>query len=312
MRLAYCYAQACHDWQRHRKALLHPPATPVFSLREISRIRHYHYGTTYLRALFSTYLGRRARFSERMAFLRLAALAAFFDDLTDAVSGKKADTPATPEAYGAAHDLRGIAPLWLQQVRAQVPPAGRPLFEHCLAQVFTTETSAPAEGDVIALSLCDLQKKSERKGGCSVLLFRCLLDVPVCPTEEALWMQFGTLIQGSDDLFDLWHDRATGICTPITHQAERQQLETMNPWFEAQAQRVLQQAGRACSEVYFLIALTRVAWHHYAGLVTHQGALPLHDRQLMVVDMDRWIHRWQLVKELLRPPVASTISTPGE
>ena len=44
------------------------------------------------------------------------------------------------------------------------------------------------------------------KGGYSVLLCRYYLDLPANATEEACWFQIGTIIQLTNDLFDIYKD----------------------------------------------------------------------------------------------------------
>ncbi|RXK86152.1 hypothetical protein [Filimonas effusa] len=51
------------------------------------------------------------------------------------------------------------------------------------------------------------------KGGYSVLLCRYYLDLPANATEEACWYRIGTIIQLTNDLFDIYKDLADNIDT---------------------------------------------------------------------------------------------------
>ena len=303
LRLAAAFARAKWHWP-HRAMHhlgLHDPA--ALSAKETRRFRHYTYGTTYLAVLFCTRLGRRRTARERYLFSNLAALACFFDDLVDAFRGQNpADWTLleTPEAYGRAADPRGLSLHFLKNICDKLPPERLPQFRELMQRVFRVEADGQQRGIPNLLKKSDLEKITAEKGGCSVLLFRCLLAEPVPENEQRFWREFGLLIQLCDDIFDLWHDRQAGTATLATFFAEQNDVRGLTQTFEQQAQVVASSAGRVRGEIHFLLAITRVCLRHYAELLGKHGSLPLDDRSLMVVDMERWRNRWRAAVELLR------------
>ncbi len=169
-----------------------------------------------------------------------------------------------------------------------------------MQRVFQVEAAGQQRDTTNLLKISDLEKITAEKGGCSVLLFRCLLAERGSSQEQAFWREFGLLIQLCDDIFDLWHDRAAGITTLATRFAEQNDVRGLTQIFEQQAQVVAAGAGRIRGEIHFLLAITRVCLRHYAELLETYGSLPLDDRRLMVVDMECWRNRWRAAVELLR------------
>ena len=304
LRLTAAFAQVAWHCRHQVMRDLSLQDLSVLTAKEIRRIRHYTYGTTYLVVLFCVRTSRRRTARERYLFSNLAALACFFDDLVDAFQGQN-DTdwvlPETPEAYGhAADDPRGLSLHFLKNVCENLPPECLPEFRNLMQRVFRVEAAGQQRDTANFLKISDLEKITTEKGGYSVLLFRCLLLEPISENEQSFWREFGMLIQLCDDIFDLWHDRQAGTATLATFFAEQNDVRGLVEIFERQARAVSQESGRIQGEIHFLLAITRVCLRHYAELLETHGSLPLDDRRLMVVDMERWQNRWRAALELLR------------
>lgn len=304
-RLAAAFLGAERYWQLHHalRDLALPPSA-VLTATEIRRFRHYHLGTTYLAVLFCTRLGRRRTARERALFSNLAALACFFDDLVDAWRTQPGTTIwpplQTPEAYGHTTDPRGLSLHFLKNIREKLPPERLPEFQDWVQRVFQVETAGQQRSASNFLKINDLEKITAEKGGCSVVLFRCLISAPLSEGEQSFWQAFGLLIQLCDDIFDLWHDRQAGVSTLATRFAAQNDIVGLTDFFEKQALVVTSRAGCLRGEIHFLLAITRVCLRHYAGLRRKYGSLPLDDRHLMVMDMERWPNRWRAAVELFR------------
>lgn len=301
LRLAVAFLWAERRW-RQRQALrdLALSDSVALTVSEIRRFRHYHLGTTYLAVLFCTRLGRRRTEQEWALFSQLAALACFFDDLVDAFRGQPELLALSPEAYGHAADPRGLSLHFLKKLSENLSPKRLAIFRHWMQRVFRTEAAGQEHDTINFLKINDLEKITAEKGGSSVLLFRSLLAEPILENEQKFWRDFGLLIQLCDDIFDLWHDRQAGIVTLATRFAEQNDVRGLVDFFEKKALIVTVQAGRVRGEIHFLLAITRVCLRHYARLLAKHGELPLHNRRLMVVDMERWANRWRAAVELLR------------
>ena len=316
-RLTMAFAQA--GWQLRSQANLDLglPRKDALTPRERRRFQHYYFGTTYLAALFCTRTGRRRNRKERYLFANLAALACFFDDLADIF---RADASShfferdNLEAYGQQTDPRGLSLHFLKNIEEHLSAVHLPPFRALLHRIFDVEVFGMrgfSPGDINDERSFEAEKErlvflTAEKGGCSVLLFRRLMDLPPSEEEATEWLAFGHLIQLCDDIFDLWHDQQAGAATLATFFATRNDIETLQKMFEQQAAklRTFSKTGRGEIEglVAFLLAITRVCLHHYARLKKKHGTLPLHDRQAMVVDMERWSNRARAVWTLLQTP----------
>ncbi len=287
--------------RRAWRALEIPDAVRVNAL-EKRRFYHYYFGTTYLAVLFAAVLRRRRSARERRLFIRLAALAAFFDDLSErsATTGH-----ADLEAYGRLTDPRGLAWHFLQNIRRELTLEQTPAFENELKKVFESETGAGLRSDQESVLW-----HTGDKGGHSVLLFRALLIPSPDEKERAFLMAFGRLIQLCDDIFDVWFDarnpaarstlpvffieenNVTGLMRVFEHQVAKTRQLALETGKEG--------AKQAWATVFFLVALTRFALRHYQSLKLRYPNMPLHDRRAMVVDMGRWRNRWGVIREILR------------
>ena len=236
---------------------------------------------------------------EKHRFSRLSALACFFDDLADAPhrhDNSNIPWQSNPEQYGQATDPGGVAVHLLHTLYQDLPPENLPIFKTFLHRVFNLETAGRQQNGQ-ALSPEELQRLTAEKGGCSVLLFRRLLDHPLSKAEQEALFQFGALIQLSDDIFDLWFDRQNGIATLATLLTAQNDLPRLQQHFDRQTSATIHafrqtpyprpQVETALHAVHFLVSITRVCLDHYCDLQKKRGTLPLDDRRAMVVDMQR-------------------------
>ena len=308
--LVLAFIQAAWFFRFRALNILALPQPDALTSKEKRRLQHYFYGTTYLSVILCTLRGQPRSRREKRLFTNLAALAYFFDDLVDAFRGRD-DTGLlwqdNPEVYGHAADERGIALHFLHHLYLELPPGDLAQFKEFMHRVFNVETAGRQMNN--ALQINDLANITAEKGGYSVLLFRRVLSHPLSSTEHAALYQFGYLIQLCDDIFDLWHDHQAGMCTLATVLAEQQQISELNELFESQVVTVrttFYQLGRplhghlAWAVVYYLVTITRVCLRHYGDLEKKHGTLPLRDRSLLVVDMERSRFRWRAVQQFLR------------
>ncbi len=302
----YFQTRALHDLQ-----LPHPE---TLTSKELRRLKHYFYGTTYLATIFCLLRGRRRDEREKHRFTNLAALAYFFDDLVDTF--RPHDTGQTrwqnnPEHYGQHADERGLARHFLDNVQRELPLAELAEFKTYMNRVFNVETAGRQQRQT-PLTINDLEKITAEKGGCSVLLFRRMLNDEISEAERDALFQFGYLIQLCDDIFDLWFDRQTD--TQTVPLALANDLPRLTQVFENQyvavkfAFRKIPRRGlvfgpnAALAAVHFVVTTARVCLAHYRHLEKLHGHLPLDDRHRLVLDMERWPNRlravWLLISEI--------------
>jgi len=249
-----------------------------------------------------------------------------------------------PEQYGKMADERGLALHFLQSVYALQTPEQKLVFQEYMHRVFNVEIRGRQWGNAewgmrnaelgnveLGNAECgmgnaelgnaewgmrngelgnvelkgEIMRITAEKGGCSVLLFRSLLDNPIsAPEEKALYL-FGALIQLCDDIFDLWFDVQAGTVTAASTCATAGNIQALNELFETQVnacKTAIQKLPRphlAWAMIFFLVAITRVCLQHYADLERQFGKIPLADRKLLVVDMERWTNRLRAAAALL-------------
>jgi hypothetical protein len=278
------------------------------------RHRHYFLGAVFLGAVFGRKRGRALDRAELRRFSNLAALACFFDDLTDGVRGSSAlfdGSLTTIEAFARVADPSGMALHLLEKTRATLPRGNAEPFHDALRRVFQLEV-ANRQQQLPPPSPDEIARLTAEKGGYSVMLFRCLLAEPITAPEWETVLAFGCLVQLSDDIFDLWHDRQNETATVATFFAAQNDVEQLAAFFEQQVAAVSRairqttipsvQQETALRTVHFLVSITRVCLRHYHVLRKKHGTLPLHDRRAMVVDMARWHMRLQAVQNVTLQP----------
>ena len=297
--------------RRRAYGWLRLPPAQQFPLAAIRRFYHYYWGTSYLAAVFTALSGRDRSGAERRLFARMAALAAYFDDISEGFTA--ADDPADWPGRSRLLDRRGTALYLLDDLRRSLPLEQAGWFEPALERVYQAEMNNTRGGRPR-----ELLRQTREKGGNSVLLFRSLLYPPPSEEERGLLFEFGQLIQLCDDIFDVWFDHgAKGQSTLALHFLHRNDVAGLIQLFEKQVDSVKDKFRKASSPnrnkawgtVFFLVAATRVALDHYRRLALRYSTLPLQNRAEMVVDMAAWPNRWRLLVMILRKSGKTGCST---
>ncbi len=293
-------------WYFNSRAIadLQLPHPESLTSKEKRRLQHYFYGGTFLSVIFSALRGHTRSPEEKHRLTNLSALAYFFDDLVDSFRGRD-DTGIlwrdNPEEYGlAADDHRRLALHFLHNIYNELPAGHLSFFKSVMHQVFNTET-AGRQQDIHQPGLAEIAQITREKGGNSVLLFRAVHDPIPSAEEQAALMEFGHLIQYCDDIFDVWFDHHEGISTVATTLCSEKKLQDLVSLFQAQVASTKTAFGRiqvpryriftALGVVHYITAITLVCLRHYQFLEKKHGELPMNDRQLMVVDMEKWRNR---------------------
>lgn len=282
--------------------------------RAMRRMQHYFYGTTFLSIVFGLMHHRRRTRSEKALFSNMAALSYHFDDLADAYRQEGREPQKwlnNPEAYGLEADASGLSLHLLRNVYRCLPAAWLPPFKDNLLQVFNIETAGRQQQDR-ELDLDSVLSITREKGGHSVMMFRYILNTQMAIGEQEAIYAFGGLVQLCDDITDVWFDHRDQIRTLPVMMIQQGNLEGLRHLFEAEVTRVrllfeqVQLPNRlggpetSWAAASILAGIARVCLEHYAQVQKKNGTLPLHDRAVMVVDMERWTNRFRLVGNLLR------------
>jgi hypothetical protein len=297
------------------------PDLEMFNSKELRRLKHYFYGTTYLSLLFCLLRGQTRTREEKKTFTNLAALAYFFDDLVDDFR-KKDDSGNTwsnnPELFGKIADNRGLSLHFLDNIYNTLAPEHKTEFVSYMHEVFNAETTGRQQAG-LQLSEDELYQLTVNKGGYSVLMFRRVLAHPMNEAEKTAWMELGGFIQLCDDIYDLWFDAQDDTHTLTTHFAATNELEELILYFNMQQEKVKQALGatnfstwqvRTCySGVKYLSHVTEVCLQHYIHLLAIHTSLPVENRKIIVVDMERRTNRIAsivcILKGLVEQPIRS-------
>lgn len=280
---------------------LAPPKGAEPSTKVQSRLKHYAYGSTFLAVLMSSLRNRSLSTRELSLFEQLSALASAFDEIAEQYvrENPSLSRPEGPEAFGKLLEPHGHPLHLLPAIEARLSKTQWIVFRKQLQRVFLVEM----EGRQIltgagAITQEDLENITAEKGGASVLLFRSVLDHELSMEEAYALSGFGYLIQLSDDIFDLWQDRQAGILTLATYYAAQNAPELLADKFEAQVKAVekairqtpypVVQQETSLQVLLFLVSITRLCLSHYRDLKQQHGTLPVENRTLMVVDMEKW------------------------
>jgi hypothetical protein len=301
------FAQAAWFFKHHAHEMLELPQGTQLDNKQLRRLKHYFYGTTYLSFLFSMLRGSTRTHAEKYRFVNLSALAYHFDDLADAWRVKQANHlnwQGTIKEYGAHADQSGLALHLLNNVEQSLPAPDFARFQGYMERVFRVETDGRQITDA-HLQATELLRITREKGGCSVLMFRTMQSNQFDANEEAAWYQFGGLIQLCDDIFDIWFDKQEGVSTLATNISTSADLALLRDTFEAEVNATFQTL-MSCNQRYtyrrtqllsswygmhYIIALTRLCLKHYEGLIAQHGHLPVEHRQTLVLDMEKWSNR---------------------
>ena len=312
--LLLTFARAHIYFKTRAIAELQLPHAQSLSSQERRRLQHYFYGGTFLSIIFSTLRGKTRTYSEKHRLTNLAALAYFFDDLVDSFRHRD-DTGMlwrdNPEEYGlAADDHRRLALHFLHNIYLELPQHHLQPFKNTMHRVFNVETAGRQQflEDVAAQEIVHITRE---KGGYSVLLFRMVHEPLPSLAEEAALLEFGQLIQYSDDIFDVWFDEQANTRTVATEWVRQGDVAALRAVFEQQVQQV-QKAFRRIGQpryrvetalrvVHYITAITLVCLDHYAFLQKKHGVIPMSERKTMVVDMEQWRNRWRTAFYLIKP-----------
>ena len=184
--LTLAFVRAAWYFRLRALRVLDLPTADTLSSKEKRRLQHYFYGTTYLGAVFGLLRGYPRNNREKRLFTNLAALAYYFDDLTDTLRGKE-DTGIlwqdNPETYGRTADPSGRALHFLHNIYRALPPGDLDGFRDFMHRVFNVETAGRQSG-TLRPDVEELARITAEKGGYSVLLFSLVMSHTLLPAEK--------------------------------------------------------------------------------------------------------------------------------
>jgi hypothetical protein len=164
-------------------------------------------------------------------------------------------------------------------------------------QLFQAQWDSKKQAHAGFLSEEALQKITFTKGGLSVLLCSFYLDTPTSPEERDCWYRIGTIIQLTNDLFDIYKDFQDKM---DTLPGRMKDARAFRLFFEKQVrgmqEAVAQMSGPAYNISQFRLAMAGIyafgfiALDQLAELQGNEATLPAFSslpRKALIIDMER-------------------------
>jgi hypothetical protein len=162
---------------------------------------------------------KKLTLTERKTLTHLGAVTGLFDDFFDKLHLPQAEIDqliTEPlQNKNSASAVRLFVSLYQQPKNNLI---NHPQFFNYCQQVKQAQINSLAQqNNVTLLPSNTLQKYTFKKGGYSLLFYRCAVNVVLTPPEEALLYQVGATMQLCNDIFDLHKDLQEGIQTLTTN-----------------------------------------------------------------------------------------------
>lgn len=240
--------------------------------------------------------GRRTTEEEKDRYIHYFICSSLFDDFTD--YELITEQRLRSISFNPAHEPKGFdekvflgAHRLLRDFVRQ-----KDAYDELSRRLFTAQLESKKQYHN-TLDAEELRSVTFRKGGYSVLLCRFYLDAEAGTAEEDCWYTIGTLIQLTNDLYDIHKDLTDQIATPANSMTDAYAFES---FFKKQIGLMkdaikklpyppkrlrafsLQMAG--------IYAFGLIALHQLKKIQDGRGTLPdLHalDRKALVVDMEK-------------------------
>lgn len=254
---------------------------------------------------FTLLHGRRTSLAERERFIHYFICSSLFDDFTDYAAFPLEEMHAIsfdPEHFAPRNFdesvFRDSHLLLRSHVRERV------VYDALTRRLFQAQWDSKKQASV-GLSREALQEITFRKGGLSVLLCSFYLDHSPTPAERDCWYRIGTIIQLTNDLFDIYKDQQENMDTLPVRMTD---AHAFREFFEEQisgmqaAMGRLEAPGRRLEAFRLamagICAFGLIALDQLEALQGDAASLPPLDalaRKQLVIDMEK---RGNLVKWL--------------
>lgn len=260
-------------------------------------INYYAYGVpAILGTAFGALRGVPVNESEREVLTYLGALTGLFDDFFDKKSISDAEIQElmnNPSTYKARNDSEKLFLHFYHKVLIKVPDAENlktAFFAVYLAQV----ESKKQFNDLSEEELKDITLK---KGGLSLLFYRCAMHNPLQEDEHRLLYALGGLMQLGNDIFDVYKDTQAGIRTLPNTASNINQVRSLftsllNEVFQLTQQTGFKQHNKNRFVRMISLGLSRcfVCLDQFEQLERSSGSLftpSLYSRSDLICDMEK-------------------------
>ena len=245
---------------------------------------------------FTTLRGYDANESEKKNALYMGAITPLVDDATDEKGMLSEEIlfhlrQKDDEVFKAASGF-------YQHIRA----TAQPCFDDIAAKTLQAQDASIKQALKEKLNTEEIAEITFQKGGYATLLYRIMLQNELVPNEERAIMLLGSLLQMTNDAFDVYKDYHNGFQTLFTTTTDVVYLREMFMERIAQMKDLFMQTGYAIPNVkrllhQALLVVTRglVCIDHLVVCQKSKGIFDpsLHERKELIVDMEKADNIWK-------------------
>lgn len=266
------------------------------AIRKKSAVSHSIYNPIVCDA-FTRLHGRDTNANERKRLVYYFVMASVYDDFFDnkLLTDEQLESITIDYAHYSPQTFEEKVFLYLHRflVESVKNHSG---YQTAYRELYRAQKDSLKQFDV---SITDEKLKSitHRKGGYSVLMCRYYLDIDASDAEERCWYLLGTLIQLSNDLYDIYKDLKEGIQTlPGRVRDYREAALFFNEQADALKKQIslLHFSGNRKKEFSFFMASVYVlgfmAIENLQRLQGKNGTLPALSslpRKELIIDMEK-------------------------
>lgn len=175
---------------------------------------------------FARLAGKTTQPAEKHRYMLYFVCSSLFDDFTDydLVTAQELENLSfRPETYAAGTFDEQVFRYAHQQLRNAV--RDKVAYDRVTRALFAAQRDSRAQAGN-TLGHAELERITLAKGGNSVLLCGYYLDMPAGPAEAACWYSLGSLIQLTNDLYDIHKDLTEGFTTPANSMTDAYAFES--------------------------------------------------------------------------------------
>lgn len=226
----------------------------------------------------------------------------FFDDQSRSHEAIKAMTFA-PDSYSPVNFDDRVGVYAHQQLLAEVKD--REAYIAVLQREYAAQAASQEQFDA-HITNERIQEITFEKGGNAVLLCKFYLDMDAGEAESAAWYRLGTLIQLSNDLFDIYKDTQAGIHTLATRCTDAYAMEAYYLQLVGDMRQRIQQIPAnpnqkerfsiAMAGTYALGLVAIEQLKKLQGVATQLPQFANLPRKALIVDMEQLGNMWRWLR----------------
>ncbi|NVK04041.1 MAG: hypothetical protein HWD92_04435 [Flavobacteriia bacterium] len=168
-------------------------------------------------------------------------------------------------------------------------------FDHFLSLTLQAQNASLAQQGEDDLSIDHLKELSFNKGGYSTLLYRSVLRNPISEDEQKAIYTLGSMLQLTNDIFDIYKDSKEGAHTLVTRTRNYRFVAKLFDEMELKLKSEFSaldysdaNKSKSYRSTYVVLSRAKVALDQYLKLQGDAAQIDLnHERSKLIVDMEK-------------------------